>query len=222
MRELWAVVPVKALAQAKQRLAGALDAAARAELVLAMLEDVLAALTAASDLRGIVVATVDDRAASLAARFGAVVSRDRAGDGHSEAVAAAARSLAGAGAAMLTVPADIPLVEPRDIARIIAALDRAPGFAIVPARDGLGSNAVLCAPADAVPLRFGGASFRPHLAAARARGIAPVALALPRVALDIDEGRDLAAFLAQPSRTRARAVLDRRGIAAPRFAEASP
>jgi 2-phospho-L-lactate guanylyltransferase len=208
----WAVVPVKALALAKQRLAGTLDAALRQELALAMLEDVLDCLAAVPLLAGIIVATEDARAATLAARYGAGLSRADAGIGHSEAVAAVAHRLAQDGAAMLALPADIPLARPADIARIIAACDAAPGFAIVPARDGLGSNAVLCAPADVVPLRFGGASFSPHVAAARARGLLPAVLDLPRIALDIDDGADLAAFLAVPSHSRARALLERGGV----------
>ena len=148
MRRLWAVVPVKDIDAAKQRLAGVLDANVRRALALAMLEDVLDTLTGVRELRGIVVATADPRAAALAARFGAVVSRVDAADGHSEAVAAAAHALAQDGAAMLTIPADIPLVQPDDIAQIIAAGKGAGSFVIVPARDGRGSNAVLCAPAD--------------------------------------------------------------------------
>jgi 2-phospho-L-lactate guanylyltransferase len=207
MMKVWAVVPVKELGAAKQRLAGALDPALRRALALAMLEDVLAALAVVPQLAGIVVATADPQAAALAARHGATVSREDAALGHSEAVAAVARRLARDGAAMLTLPADIPLVRPADIARLLAPCSEAPGFAIAPAHDGLGSNAVLCAPADLVPLRFGGASFAPHVAAARARGLNPLILDLPRIALDLDEAADLAAFLAIPSRTRARALL---------------
>ena len=217
--KLWAVVPVKERMAAKQRLAGTLGQAMRRDLALAMLEDVLLCLAAVPQLDGIIVATIDDCAAALAQRYGAAVSREHAGDGHSEAVAAVAARLARDGAAMLALPADIPLVEPADIARLAAACDQEPGFAIVPARDGRGSNAVLCAPADAVPLRFGGASFSPHVAAARARGLAPSVLSLPRIALDIDDGDDLAAFLAIPSHTRARALLECRGITIPHPAE---
>jgi 2-phospho-L-lactate guanylyltransferase len=201
---VWAVVPVKELGAAKQRLAGTLDAKRRRDLALAMVEDVLVALAAVPRLAGIIVATIDPEAAALAARFGAVVSREDAALGHSEAVAAAARRLARDGTAMLTLPGDIPLVQPADVARLI---DACAAFAIVPAHDQKGSNAVLCAPADLVPLRFGGASFAPHVAAARARGLNPLSLDLPRIALDIDEAADLAAFLAIPSRTRARALL---------------
>jgi 2-phospho-L-lactate guanylyltransferase len=200
-----AVVPMKEAALAKQRLAPVLGAAARQALALAMLEDVLAALVQVRSLAGIVVVTADAAAARIAARFGADAAAERAREGHTEAVAAAARRLAQAGEGMLTIPADVPLIEAADVERILATEGQ---FVIVPAHDSRGSNAVLCRPADAVPLRFGEASYAPHLAAAEARGIAPVTLRLERIALDIDGPDDLAAFLRIASRSRARAVLE--------------
>jgi 2-phospho-L-lactate guanylyltransferase len=110
---------------------------------------------------------------------------------------------------MLALPADIPLAEPDDIVRLLAIQQTMPAFTIVPARDQMGSNAVLCSPADAVPLRFGDGSFFPHLDAAKARGIAPLVLRLARIGLDIDTPEDLALFRKTPSRTRTRALLDR-------------
>jgi len=202
------VVPVKEIALAKQRLSPVLGAAARQALALAMLEDVLAALAQVHLLAGILVVTADAEASRVAAQFGAATSDECARDGHSEAVAAAARRLALAGEGMLTIPADIPLVAPADIDRILATDGR---FVIVPAHDERGSNAVLCRPADAVPLRFGEASYAPHLAVAEARGIVPVTLRLERIALDIDGPDDLAAFQRIPSRTRSRAVLEGMG-----------
>ena len=212
MRKVWAVVPVKELAAAKQRLAGRLEPTLRRALALAMLEDVLAALIKAPAIEGIAVLSVDPDVAALAARFGAALWHEDSRAGHSEAVAAAARRLAGQSRAMLTLPADLPLLAADDVGRLVAAAMAPPAFVIVPARDGRGSNAVLCDPADLVPLRFGGDSFAGHLAAARARGLAPVVLALPHVALDIDEPADLDCFLAQPSDTRSHAVLQRSGV----------
>jgi 2-phospho-L-lactate guanylyltransferase len=209
-----AIVPVKAIAQAKQRLAGVLAAAVRQELACAMLADVLDALAQVQALAGTIVVSADETAAGIAAHFGAAVLRDKAGEGHSAAVAAAAAHLAKAGEGMLTLPADVPLVSAADVATILAAAGEGRRFVIVPARDGAGSNAVLCVPADAVKLQFGMASCAPHLAAAAALGLAPVTLHLPRVALDLDGPDDLAEFLRIPSRTRARAVLERHGVAA--------
>jgi 2-phospho-L-lactate guanylyltransferase len=212
---IWAVVPVKDSAAAKQRLAGTLPAALRRALALAMAEDVLETLAAVRALAGILVVTVDEAAAQIATRYGAVVSRAAATESHTAAIAEAARMLAVQGAAMLTLPGDVPLVTPRDIDHILYTHRSVPGFTIVPARDELGSNAILCSPADAVPLRFGENSFFPHLAAARARGIEPTILHLPRLGLDIDGAEDIAAFLQIPSRTRARALFENDALAAP-------
>jgi len=212
LRNICAVVPVKETRDAKQRLAGVLTPRQRQELALAMLEDVLAALTAVPGLAGILVVTIDPAAAAIAARHGARIASDGAHDGHTGAVAAATRRLATEGCSLLEVPGDIPLVEAGDVSELIAAHGRAPAFTIVPARDQRGSNAVLCSPPDAVPLRFGENSFFPHLGAARACGIEPTVMALPRIALDIDTPDDLALLLAAPSRTRARRLLDAWGI----------
>jgi 2-phospho-L-lactate guanylyltransferase len=208
---IWAVVPVKEFRAAKQRLAPALSPQQRRDLAFAMLEDVLTALTVAPTLAGVVVVTIDEAAKQLAQRYGALVSSDAATDGHTAAVTAAARVLAKGGAAMLTLPGDVPLITPQDIDLILATRRPARSFAIVPARDERGSNAILCSPADAVPLRFGENSFFPHLAAARACGIEPQILPLPRLGLDIDGPEDLTAFLEIQSRTRARAVLQLAG-----------
>jgi len=207
-----AVVPVKDTRQAKQRLAGVLDRAQRQELALAMLEDVLAALARVDELAGILVVTADAAAAAIAARYRAAVMDEGARDGHTGAVAAAAGRLAGD--AMLTVPGDIPLLAPDDVRRLISAHREAMrhgtrALIISPAHDERGSNAVLCSPAGAVPLRFGEDSFFPHLAAAKARGIEPEVMHLPRIALDIDTPQDLALFLGTHARTRAHALLRR-------------
>src|SRR5580693_5481333 len=105
---LWVVVPVKELDQAKQRLAPSLSEAARRALMMAMLEDVLAAITAAPEIVGLLVVTV----------------------------AAAAQLLTGEGrGGMLTVPGDVPLVTPDEIGRLIAAHLPAPSFTIAPSHD---------------------------------------------------------------------------------------
>jgi 2-phospho-L-lactate guanylyltransferase len=214
MSAIWAVVPVKDTSNAKQRLAAALPQAQRSTLALAMLEDVLEALAGARGLAGIIVVTIDPVARDLAQRYGAQTSADHAIDGHTAAVMGAARNLAARGDAMMTIPGDVPLATVAEIERVIAAHQRGHRFVIVPARDELGSNTILAAPADAVALRFGDNSYFPHLAAARACGIEPAVLPLSGIGLDIDTPEDLAAFLAKPSRTRARALLDRVGVRA--------
>jgi 2-phospho-L-lactate guanylyltransferase len=210
-RNVYAVVPIKETGDAKQRLAQVLGTARRQELALAMFEDVLATLARVRELAGIFVVTVDAAAMEVALRYGARVLTEGAQEGHTGAVAAAARQLAADD--MLTLPGDIPLLQEEDIRQVIdvhrdTISREARDFIIVPARDERGSNAILCSPAGAVPLTFGADSFLPHLAAATRCGIEPTVLRLPRVALDIDTPDDMALFLATPSHTRARALLE--------------
>jgi 2-phospho-L-lactate guanylyltransferase len=191
MNGVWAAVPVKAFAGAKQRLGSVLTPAQRQALAAAMLEDVLTAL-AAAPLAGIVVNTLDPSAAALARAYGAEVISDDAASGHTGAVAAMGRWLIAAGRpAMLALPGDIPRVTAAEIATLCAAAGPAPSFAIAPARDERGSNAVLLAPPASVPLRFGEDSFFPHLDASRRVGIMPKVVPLPGIGLDIDTPEDL-------------------------------
>jgi 2-phospho-L-lactate/phosphoenolpyruvate guanylyltransferase len=208
--EIWAVIPVKAAGLAKQRLANALSARLRKDLALAMFEDVLDAVAAAPQLNGVAVVTADPIVAGIAQRAGAEVWSDGAHDGHTAAVTAAARRLAANGFSMLTIPGDVPLVSTIDISRVIAAHPAAPSFTIVPAWDELGSNTIVCSPADAVPLRFGPDSYFPHLAAARAIGLTPIVVRNEAIARDIDEPSDLERFMKKRSATRSWKLLDER------------
>ena len=212
--DIHAVVPVKDLGNAKQRLAGVLDQPARTALFRAMLEDVLEALSGAASLAGIVLVTRDAEAIALAERYGAECLIEPENHGHTAAVELAAKALAGRGAgALLQVPGDIPRVTAGEIEAVIAAHATAPAVTIAPSRDHHGSNAVLCSPPDMFPFRFGDDSFHPHLAAARAIGIEPVVVEQTGIGLDIDTPGDLEAFLASPSNTRAYRLLT--GLAHP-------
>lgn len=215
MADVWAAVPVKSFTGAKQRTASILSAAQREILAATMLEDVLAALAGAAWLAGILVNTVDPVAAALAGRYGAKVISEGALDGHTGAVMGMARVLAAEGkGAMLAVPGDIPRVTAAEIDAVVASCPPPPSFTIVPAHDELGSNAVLCAPPLAVPLRFGDDSYFPHLIAARRQGIEPVIVRLAGIGLDIDHPADLRAFMAAQPRmpTRTLALLEEFGV----------
>ncbi|HEY1747928.1 MAG TPA: NTP transferase domain-containing protein, partial [Xanthobacteraceae bacterium] len=165
----------------------------------------------APELGGIAVVTVDPTVAEIARGAGAEIWPDGAHDGHTGAVTAAARRLAAKGSTLLTIPGDVPLVAGSDISSVIAAHPAtAPAFTIIPAWDELGSNTIVCSPADAVPLRFGPDSYFPHLAAARAAGLTPTVVRNEAIALDIDEPADLVRFMRKRSATRSWKLLDQR------------
>src|SRR5437899_1221784 len=118
---IWAVVPVKDTAAAKQRLVPVLAPPLRQALALAMLEDVLASLAEVTGLDGLLLVTTDREALRLAARYDCAWMAEGADDGHTGAVTAAAQRLAGERRqGMLTLPGDIPLVTSAEVRQIIA------------------------------------------------------------------------------------------------------
>lgn len=207
-RSIWAVVPVKNLEDAKQRLAAVLTPGERRALFRAMTEDVLSTLACCRSLAGILLVTRDPEAKRLAERYGARVLVEEANRGHTAASSLGASTLAREGVTgMVQLPADIPLVTPADIDALLDAHGEAPAITIAPSHDDRGSNAVACSSADVLPLSFGDDSFVPHLWRARSLGIEPQIVRRPGLALDIDTPVDLQALLAAPAQTRAHACL---------------
>ncbi len=202
------LVPIKNLSLAKQRLAAVLDQASRTKLAQAMLEDVLAALNEwhlgrNSRTPEIALVTSDPFAVKLADNYGFEVILDPDNPGETGAIEMATRVCLKRGVEWtLVIPADIPLIQARELEEIF---EQAPeqGSVLVPAGDGRGTNAVLRRPADLFPLRFGNDSFKPHYAAAQATGKPCVVLQLSGIAVDVDNPEDLQKLIALPGETRA-------------------
>lgn len=211
--KVWAVVPVKHLKDAKQRLSPVLTPNQRRMLISAMLEDVLNALCRARCLAGVMLVTGDATVQTVAGRFCVRVLAEDDPRGHTHAVTFAAEVLAAEDVtSMLSVPADLPLVTPEEIDAVVQAHGPPPSVTVAPAHDKLGSNAMLCSPPNVLPFRFGENSFVPHLARARRLGIEPRVVERPGLGLDIDMPEDLVTFAARPSRTHAYDYLRRSGL----------
>jgi 2-phospho-L-lactate/phosphoenolpyruvate guanylyltransferase len=209
---LVAAVPVKDLASVKQRLVGFLAGEERSALVLAMLEDVLDALDR-SPLDTVYLVTRDSSAMDVGRRHGVRLLVEDENRGHTAAVASAqARAVAEGAGRFLTLPGDVPCVTPEDVAALARALPAGRGAAFVPSLSGLGTNGALLAPPDVMPLRFGEPSFDQHLHAARARGLSPLVLPLPGLALDVDAPEDLALLLERGPGTRSARLLCALGV----------
>ena len=212
---MWAVLPIKDMADAKQRLSPVLAPVERRALFRVMVGEVLAALAAVRDLDGILVVTRDPAAMALAQTFGARVVTEPENCGQSSAVSLAAGTLVAEGVdGMLAVPGDIPLVTADELETALRAHKVAPAVTIVPAWDRRGSNCLICSPPDLIPFAFGNDSFQPHLAAACAAGVDPGVVPLPGIGLDIDNPDDLRRLLALPHRSATHAHLRDSGIAA--------
>jgi 2-phospho-L-lactate/phosphoenolpyruvate guanylyltransferase len=189
------LVPVKNLADAKQRLSPVLSPQERLALAQAMCEDVLEALAHWQKRPAVAVVTSDSFASALAARFNfEVVADNNSGETTAIEMATALCRQRGA-ASTLVVPADIPLIDGVELQKIV---DSAPpgGAVLVPDAARRGTNAAWRSPGDLFPLRFGNDSFQPHLASARATGLPCVVLELPGIARDVDRPEDLQALAA--------------------------
>ena len=197
-----AVVPVKDLGRAKQRLAARLLPGDRRALVLLMLEDVLQTLRRVPALSGIIVVTREAQVAERAALLGAEVLQEPANDGYSSAVERAAQELTRRGeTAMLSIPGDVPAATADEIAQLIAARPAAPSVVLAPSRDERGTNAALVSPPGAFDLRFGEPSFAGHVERAGEAGLAVEVMRLHGLGLDLDSPDDLDAFLREPTPT---------------------
>jgi 2-phospho-L-lactate/phosphoenolpyruvate guanylyltransferase len=185
-----AIIPVKALPLAKSRLRALLSGPERQALVLAMLGDVLAATVAAHSIDYVGVISADPTVLALAAERGAEALPDHARDLNTALTQAAAHYAARGAAAVLALPADIPLVQPHEIDDLLATRTAARGMAIAPSRDG-GTNALLAWPPLALPFLFGVGSQARHLAAAREHGRAVREFRAPGMELDVDRPDDL-------------------------------
>jgi 2-phospho-L-lactate/phosphoenolpyruvate guanylyltransferase len=200
-------IPVKDLANAKQRLIPALSPAERRELARAMLEDVLDAAVAA--LPGaVLVVTTDAEVQAVARGRGVECLTESANRGHTAAVAFAQRAAVTRGKArFLTLPGDVPCVTTQEITTLCDTLEETHGVVFVPSRSGRGTNAALLAPPDAIPLTFGEPSFENHLKSARAAGLTPRVLDLPGIGLDVDAPDDLPVLLERGPGTRSARLL---------------
>ena len=193
-----ALVPIKLLTGAKQRLGGVLTPEQRRGLTLAMAADVLSAVAACDGIDSALIISRNDEADELAATFGFERYRESEECNLPGALTEAIHCLApqDQAAGVLILPADLPLLLPTDLACIVKKHEHlaSVGAACTLVADQalVGTNALALTPADGMTLIFDGASYRPHLKEAISRGLLAQTLSLGNLALDIDTPQDLA------------------------------
>lgn len=186
---LVAVIPLKALHEAKGRLAPALDPVERRAVVLAMFDHVLAVCRASPDVADVLVVAGDREGAARAEAAGtrAVVPPV---PGLQAAIAHADALLAGA-AATLVVAADLPLLSPGDLAAMRAAATAPRTVVIAPTRDG-GTGGLLRRPGAVTATAYGPGSAAAHRALAALAGSRCEDVHREGLALDVDTAGQLA------------------------------
>jgi len=203
----WAIVPIKRLSLAKQRLA-ALLGEKREEFAYLLACRTLDVVRETGLFDGIIAVSPDARIAAAAHARGVHVLDDRdatLNEACALGLAAAAERFARIAVLM---PADLGLLSApalTDVVRRYSAL-REGGAAVglVRCKDGTGTNMVLLDPAQAFSPRFGPDSFARHAGAANAHE-----LAAPEVAFDIDAADDLHRFAGMLESCAARGPLEK-------------
>jgi 2-phospho-L-lactate guanylyltransferase len=191
-----ALVPVRSLSGAKSRLGEPLDAEERADLILGLLRRTLDEALTATRLAGVVVVSMDADLLENARAMGAV-SLLQETDGLNEGLTEARLAAGPEATAVMVLPADLPGVAASAIDQLAEAADLAMQtapekslVALVPDHHGTGTNALLIAPADAIPFHFGEGSRAAHRAAAEAAGASYLELDGP-LSFDVDTPDDL-------------------------------
>lgn len=211
---MWAVLPIKDISAAKQRLGTVLTPEERKSLFRAMLQDVVTAIGSARGLDGLAIVSGDPEGIALARTLGALLIAEDVNRGQSSAVGSAVSTLMAKGVRrMLTIPGDVPLVTPGEIDAVCRSLSAEPAMIIVPDRSDRGSNCIAISPPDAIPYSFGTHSLKGHLEAARERNLTVNIMRLPGLGLDIDGPDDLISLIDSDADTKARSFLLASGIA---------
>ncbi len=197
-----AILPIKTLDDAKQRLAQELDPRPRRALVEAMFSDVLVALRRTTLVDQVLVVSKDHNAQRIAGGYGATVCDDE-DTGHNDAAARGIERALELGAdRVLLVPGDCPILDPTEIDDLLRRPVDPPCVLIVPDRHGTGTNALLLNPPDAMKPSFGPGSHDRHTRHAAAAGITALTVEVPSLALDLDTPEDLQAVEATLDDTR--------------------
>lgn len=188
-----ALVPVKSLDEAKSRLSTHLTPEQRANLMLDMLHHVLLTLQNGHIFDHVSVVSADKRVLQYAQSWGARALIEESA-GHNPALTAAATYELQQGAtALLTISADLPLLEITDIQHL---LDKSKhnDVTIAPSQDGSGTNALLTRPPLVLPYRFGINSRYHHQSEAESRHLTYTCYKSIGLALDIDTIDDINTF----------------------------
>lgn len=186
-----AVIPLKALATAKGRLATALSAPQRRHVVESMATHVIRTCLRCDAVDEVLVVAGDEEAAELARRLGAEATI--VDEGGLAAALSAADQLLATRMATIVVVADLPLVTAEDLVAVVAAAgDEGPAVVIAPTHDG-GTGALLRRPPTVIGTGYGLDSARRHQRRADRSGARTVVLQREGLAFDVDTPAQLIA-----------------------------
>lgn len=188
---LWAIVPVKPLRRGKSRLSKILSEDERYQLNHQLLIHTLTVLKQVEDISDILVVSRDSDVLTEAREMDVrTVTENGSPELNNALRRASLFSKAFSTEGVLIVPADLPLMTPKDVSDFLAARTQAPMIVITPDRRREGTNMLLIDPADLITLSFGEASFIKHCELAKSKGADVIVHENERIALDLDVPED--------------------------------
>ena len=194
-----AIIPLKALAAAKARMAPALDAHSRRDLVTWMATHVIHVCQACEAIDDVIVVAGDAAAAEVARAAGAEILLVTE-PGLSRALDAA-DDVSARWTSTLVVAADLPDLTAEDLLAVLAAADDVDGPVVVvaPTHDG-GTGALLRRPGHVIATSYGAGSAARHLRLGATAGAATATVSRDGLARDVDRPEHLTPALARRQR----------------------
>ena len=186
--DIHVIVPVNVPNGSKKRLSSRLDANQRANLTITMLINVLTALKRSSSVSSVAVVCADLNVQSLVEEFGATFLWEGRRRGLNPALNFAMKEVP-SDSSVLIIHADLPLLTHADVDNLVRRAGNC-SLALVPSKDGMGTNAILMRSPNMIRLAFGKRSFHRHEVYARKMKIPFRIINIPGVAFDIDNEQD--------------------------------
>ncbi len=190
---IWAIVPVKPLRRGKSRLASVFSEEERADLNRHLLENTVRTLKNIPEIEHVLVVSRDQSALALARDLGARTVLENGSPQLNVALERAtvvAKTYETRG--VLILPADLPLITPEDVNRMLERANDPPVVVVAPDRHEKGTNALLVCPAGLIEYQYGDNSFKRHCDLAKEAGARVEICELPSLTLDLDVPEDLA------------------------------
>jgi len=195
MSRIWAIIPVKPLANAKSRLAPALTPTQRQQLAEQMFRHVLEISTSVPQLAGTLVISRDNKALAIAREYGAKTVQESGAPEMNAALMRATSLIARwRGSGVLILPADLPLVTTDDVVSMVEMGDDLYSVVIATDQDRDGTNAMLVRPPGLMEYGYGPGSFDRHIERGKAAGAIVHIYESERLQLDIDLPEDLETY----------------------------
>lgn len=199
---LWVLVPVKLLADSKQRLKQYLGTD-REAFTIAMFRDVLAALKASEEVSMIVVVTGDPQLAAIANQQNTLVIAENGSIGLNQAIDLGIDEIRNRGGCRVAIlPADIPLLTGAEFDRVVRDFKCQTRYhgddyiGISSSTNETGTNCLFINCNQSFKLRYGPGSYKRHSNSAEMNNNGPISLYSATISMDIDERQDLDMLLA--------------------------